>query len=146
MAYELVKRTTTPQGLFYIGQAEQATFDVTLPPEELPGMSWFADRITGALVEAAAGEGTVLDTKVYFDTASWYDCRYRIVATVHASPFPWAAVIIAALVVVGIFIIAWILHDVKETPWLGIGLLGVGLGVGAFGIAHLIKSTRKEGG
>jgi hypothetical protein len=36
MAFELVKHDTTPAGLFYVGHAEQATFDVTLPPEQLP--------------------------------------------------------------------------------------------------------------
>ena len=142
MAYELVKHTITGPGFFYAGQAEQATFDVTLPPEELPGVSWFADKITGALVEAAAGEGTVLQTEVYYDSASWYNCEYRVIATVHASPFAWSAVIIAALVVVGIGIIAWILHDVKSAPYLGIGLVGVGIGLGAFGIAYLVKTAK----
>jgi len=87
MAYKLVKHTRTAAGYFYIGEAEQGTFDVTLPPEQLPGISFFSDKITDALVQAAAGEGTVLDTKVYFDEASWYNCNYRVIATVHASPF-----------------------------------------------------------
>lgn len=144
MAYELIKHERTPAGLFYVGQAEEATFDVTLPPEELPGVSWFADKITGALVEAAIGDGQILDTKVYFDSASWYDCKYRIIAVGHGSPLAWTPIIVAALAVIGLGIIAWILHDVQDKPWLGIGLVGLGLGAGALGIGYLIKSTRKK--
>jgi hypothetical protein len=146
MALELVKHTRTAAGWFYVGQAEEATFDVTLPPEELPGMSWFADKITGALAEAAAGEGQILETKVYYDTASWYDCKYRVVAVGHGSPVAWATVIAIALVVVGIAIIAWILHDVQDKPWLGFGLVGLGLGAGALGIGYLIKSAKPAKG
>lgn len=144
MAYELVKHERTPAGLFYIGQAEEAIFDVTLLPEELPGMSWFADKITGALVEAARGEGQILDTKVYFDTASWYDCKYRVITVGHGSPVAWATVIAIALVVVGLAIIAWTLRSVQDKPWLGIGLVGAGIGLGALGIGYLVKSTRKK--
>ena len=140
MAFELITHTTTLPGWFYAGHAEEATFDVTLPPEELPGMSWFADKITGALIDAAAGEGTILDTKVYFDPGPWYDCHYRVVTVGHGSPLAWTPIIIAALAVIGIVIIAWILHQVTDRPYLGIGLVGLGIGVGAFGIAHLIKS------
>jgi len=142
MAFQLVKHSTTPAGFFYIGTAEQATFDVTLPPEELPGMSWFADKITGALVEAARGEGVILETKVYYDTASWYDCKYRVIAVGHGSPVAWATVIAIALVVVGIAIIAWILRDVQNKPWLGIGLVGLGIGAATLGIGYLIKTTK----
>lgn len=145
MAFALIKHIVMPSGFFYIGQAEEATFDVTLPPEELPGMSWFADKITGALVEAARGEGVIMETKIYYDPASWYDCKYRVIAVGHGSPVAWATVIAIALVVIGIGIIAWILHDVQTKPWLGMGLVGIGIGVGAFGIAHLIKSTKKGG-
>lgn len=144
MAYELVKHERTPAGWFYVGQAEEATFDVTLPPEELPGMSWFADKITGALVEAARGEGTILDTKVYFDTASWYDCKYRVITVGHGSPLAWTPIIVAALAVIGLAIIAWILHDIQNKPWLGIGLVGLGIGAGALGIGYLVKSTRTK--
>lgn len=143
MAYELVKHITTLPGWFYAGHAEEATFDVTLPPEELPGMSWFADKITGTLADAAAAEGEILDTKIYYDTASWYNCKYRVIVVGHGSPLAWTPIIIAALAVIGIAIIAWILHDVQDKPYLGIGLVSLGIGVGAFGIAHLIKSIKK---
>jgi hypothetical protein len=144
MAYELVKSTTTGAGLFYVGAAETAIFDVTLPPEELPGVSWFADKVNDALIAAAAGEGTILRTKVYYDEASWYDSKYRIITSAHASPLLWTPIIIAALVVIGLGIIAWILQSVTEQPWLGVGLIGLGLGVGALGIAHLVKTARAK--
>ena len=144
MAWELVKHERPLAGWFYVGQAEVATFDVTLPPEQLPGISWFADRITGALIDSARGEGVILDTNVYYDTASWYDCKYRVVATAHASPLAWSAIIIAALVVVGLGIIAWILHDVQDQPWLGIGLVGIGIGAGAIGVAQLAKAVKQR--
>ncbi|TET41949.1 MAG: hypothetical protein E3J60_03465 [Dehalococcoidia bacterium] len=145
MAWELVTHTKTLAGWFFIGQAEEATFDVTLPPEELPGISWFADQVTAALVEGAKGEGQVLETIVYFDTASWWNCKYRVIATGHGSPIAWATVIAIALVVIGIAIIAWMLHSVESKPWLGIGLVGLGVGAAALGIAALVKSTKKEG-
>jgi len=145
MAYELIKRTITPSGLFYVGNAEQAMVDVTLPPEQLPGVSWFADKINAAFVEAAAGEGTILETKVYYDEASWWNCEYRVVVSAHASPLAWTPIIITALVVVGIAIVAWILHSVQEMPWLGVGLIGLGIGAGALGIGYLIKTARKGG-
>jgi hypothetical protein len=140
---QLVKHSTTPAGLFYIGQAERATFDVTLPPEEIPGMSWFADKVVAALVNAAAGEsGVILDTKVYYDPASWYDCKYQVITVGHGSPLAWTPIIIAALAVVGLAIIAWILHEVTGTPYLGIGLVAIGIGAGAFGVAQLIKTAK----
>jgi len=144
MAWELVKHTTTGPGLFYAGHAEEATFDVTLPPEELPGMSWFADKVTSALVEAARGEGEILNTKVYFDPSTWYECKYRVVTVGHGSPLAWTPIIITALAVIGLAIIAWILHSVQDKPWLGIGLVGLGIGVGALGIGYLVKSTRQK--
>lgn len=144
MGYALIKSTTTGPGYFYVGTAETATFDVTLPPEELPGVSWFADKINNALVASAAGEGTILRTKVYYDEASWYNCKYRVITSAHASPLLWTPIIIAALVVTGLFIIAWILQSVTEQPWLGVGLIGLGIGVGAFGIAYLAKTARAK--
>ena len=51
MAYELIKHDRTAAGFFYVGQAEQAIFDVTLPLDQLPGVSWFADRIISCLME-----------------------------------------------------------------------------------------------
>ena len=142
MAWELVKHTRTPSGWFYIGQAEEATFDVTLPPEELPGTSWFAEKAMDALVEAAKGEGEILETKIYFDTASWYDCRYRVVVVGHGSPLLWTPIIIAALAGIGLVIIAWILHSVKNISWFGPAVIGLGVGAAAFGIGYLIKSTK----
>lgn len=143
MAWELVKHERTAAGLFYIGQAEVATFDVTLPPEQLPGVSWFADKITGALIEAAAGEGVILDTKIYFDPSSLLNCKYRVVVAAHASPLAWSAIIIAALVVAALGLIAWILQSVEEKPWLGVGIIGLGIGAGAFGIGYLVKTAKR---
>lgn len=144
MVWELVKHTTTGPGLFYIGHAEEATFDVTLPPEELPGMSWFADKVVDALIESAKTEGEVLETFVYFDPASWYDCKYRVVVVGHGSPLAWTPIIIAALAVIGIAIIAWILHSVKDVKWFGAAAIGLGIGAAALGIGYLVKSTRKR--
>ena len=146
MAWELVKHTRTPAGIFYVGRAEVATFDITLPPEELPGTSWFAEQITDALIESAAGEGVILETKVYFDPGSWLDCKYRVVVAAHASPLAWAVVILAALIVIGLGMIAWILQSVEDKPWLGIGIIGLGIGAGAFGIGYLLKSRPAKGG
>jgi hypothetical protein len=144
MAYELIKHDRPAAGLFYAGHAEQATFDVTLPPDQLPGMSWFADEITGALAGAAAGEGTILDNKIYYDPGAWWNCEYRVITTAHASPLLWTPIIITALVVIGIAIVAWILHSVEAMPWLGIGLIGLGVGAGAFGIAYLVNTARAK--
>lgn len=142
MAYQLIRHTTTPAGAFYTGRAEEATFDVTLPPEEIPGISWFAEKITNALVEAAMGEGTILETKVYFDPASWYDCRYRVIVVGHGSPIAWSTVIAIALVVIGLAFIAWILREVVDKPYLGIGLTVIAIGAGAVGIGYLVKSLK----
>lgn len=144
MSWELVRHDRTGQGLFYVGHAEEAVFDVTLPPEELPGISWFADLVTDAFVEAVKGEGEILETKVYYDTASWYNCKYRVIVSGHGSPIAWTAVIIAALAVIGIAIVAWILHEVKDIQWFGPLTVGIGIGVAAFGVGYLIKSTRKK--
>jgi hypothetical protein len=140
---QLVKHSTTPAGLFYVGQAERATFDVTLPPEEIPGMSWFADKVVDGLSAAAAGEnGTILSTQVYYDPASWYDCKYQVITVGHGSPLPWGPIILVALAVVGLAIIAYILHEVVGTSYLGIGLVAIGVGVGAIGVAQLIRTVR----
>ena len=144
MAWELIKHTTTGSGFFYIGQAEEATFDVTLPPEELPGISWFADKITSALVEAAREEGVILETKVYFDPSSWYDCKYRVIVVGHGSPLAWSAIIIAALVVAALGLIAWILHSVQDVKWFGAAAIGLGIGAAALGVGYLVKTTKKR--
>jgi len=144
MAYELIKHDRTAAGFFYAGQAEQATFDVTLPPDQLPGISWFADKVTGALADAAAGEGTILDNKIYYDPASWWNCEYRVITTAHASPLAWTPIIITALAVIGLAIVAWILHSVEDMPWLGVGLVALGIGAGAFGVAYLVKTVKNK--
>lgn len=143
MAYELIKSVTTPAGLFYLGHAEEATFEVTLPPEELPGVSWFANKITEALVEAAAGEGQILKTQTYFDSGGWYYCKYLVIAVGHGSPLAWAIIVPMALVIVGLSVVAWMLHTVKDRPWLGAGLVAVGIGAGAIGVSQLVKEAKK---
>ena len=152
MAWELVKHERPAAGWFYVGQAEVATFDVTLPPEELPGVIWFADKITGALIEATGEEGVILDSKVYFDPSSWYECKYRVIVTAKPNSAPvsaisaigWLTVIFTALIIVGIGIVAWILQDVQSTPWLGVGLVAIGVGAGAFGIGYLVKTAKQK--
>ena len=146
MSWELVKHSKTASGWFYVGHAEEAVFDVTLPPEQIPGMSWFADRVVDALIEAAKGEGEVLEAKVYYDPSSWLDCKYRVVVTGHGSPLAWTPIIIAALAVIGLAIIAWILHSVEDVKWFGAAAIGFGVGAAALGVGFLIKNIRTKGG
>jgi hypothetical protein len=150
MAFELVRKSTTGAGLFYAGRAEQATVDINLPPEQLPGSDWIAERVINGFIEATRGEGTLLQAKVYADFDPWLYARYRVVATAHASPIAWPAVILTALIVAGIAIIGWILRDIANTPWLGVGLIGLGIGGVVLGTTYLIKSggrnVREENG
>lgn len=142
MSWELVSQAKERSGLFYVGHAEEAVFDVTLPPEQLPGVSWFADRMIAALIDEAKVEGEILETKIYFDPSSWYECKYRVVTVGHGSPLAWSAIIIAALVVVGLGIIAWILQSVKDTKWIGSGFIALGIGIATFGVGYLVKTIR----
>lgn len=146
MSWELVKHDKTSSGLLYVGHAEEATFDITLPPEELPGMSWFADKIVAALIESAKVEGEILETTVYFDPSSWYDCKYRVVVVGHGSPLAWTPIILAALAVIGIAIIAWILQSVRDISWFGPATIVIGIGVAVFGVGYLIKTLERKGG
>ena len=148
MSWELVRHEKEKSGLFYVGHAEEAVFDVTLPPEELPGSSYFAEKVIAALVEQAKVEGEILETKVYYDPSSWYECKYRVVVVGHGSPLAWTPIIIATLAVIALVIIAWILQAVKDVQWVGVGLITVGviLGIGAiaFGVGYAAKHTRKR--
>jgi protein-S-isoprenylcysteine O-methyltransferase Ste14 len=94
---------------------------------------------------AAANGGTMVYSEIYYDPGEWYESKWLVKGTAHGSPVPWAAIVIAALVVIGIGIIAYIIHDVKNTTWFGPVAIAGGIGLAALGIAILVR-TIKQGG
>lgn len=143
--WELVHEERTGHGWWYIGRAEQCTFEFSTLPEEIPGVDWLVRKVGDAFkAEIASRGGEVLEYKIYFDAAEWYRSRWKVVITAHGSPLAWTPIIIAALVVIGIAIIAWILHDVKDTWWGGWAVIGIAGGVAALGVAGIIHAVRRK--
>ena len=139
--WELIKSETTRDGLFWVGKAEECTFEFSFLPEQIPGIPTMAGWIASALKTAVGQEnGKVLSYKLYLDRAEWYRSRWLCVCVAHGSPLAWYAIlgIIAAI----LLIIAWIIHDTKGLLWFGPAVILIGIGVAAGGVAALVK--RKE--
>jgi len=158
MAWELIKDEKSKSSWFYIGPVEEAEFEVTLPPEQIPGNSYFVNSIVSKLSQKVEGEGCeLLETKIYYDPGTFWNCKYKIVSTarrvggggigqIGLGPLviPWSVIILAVLIVVAIGLIAWSLNSVKDKTWFGPAILIGGIGILAIGVALLIKSVRNK--
>ena len=143
--WELVHSEKTGVGLWYIGKAEQCTFEFTAPPEQIPGVKWLIGKLGSALKTKVEAEGgKVLEYKLYFDKAGVATSRWKVVITAHASPLAWSAIIIAALVLATIVVIAWILHDVKDLWWFGWAVIATAGAVTALAIGGTIYLLKRK--
>lgn len=148
MAWELQYAETTQRGWFYIGNVEECTFELTLPPEQLPGVEWLAKKIAEATKQAVVEEdGELLSLKLYLDEAGWWYSKWLIVVTAHASPLPWLPIILAAVrilpILIGIGVIAYLLVSTKDKSWFGPGIIIGGVGIAVLGVAYLFKGRKR---
>ena len=146
VAWELVYQHEYPRGKTYVGKAEECTATLTIPlPEQLFPNSWVIEKIADTFAEEVAKEGgEMLDIKIYEDATPTWETNYKIVATAHASPFPWAVVIPLILAIILVIAFIKLVIEFKEIdwgevppaiPWAilalagGLGILGVGAAV-----------------
>ncbi len=134
MAYELVYKEETSHGLWFAGKAEEATYELTLPPEQVPGVQDMAIQIARAFREEVSKEGQMLDLKLYYDPASWYDSKWLVKVTGHGSPLPWAIIIVGVIALLVIAGVIWILKEVKDKWWIGPATIMAGAGALTLGI------------
>jgi len=145
--YELVfEKLYEPEASRYVGKAETCTMYFSSLPEQIPGMSTITETVARVISEQIiAREGTILKLEIFNAKGEWYNSRWKIEATVHSSPFPWAIVvplIIALLIVIGF---AYITHEVKEIDWGKAGIPVVAIIAGIAAATGLgIALTRKR--
>jgi hypothetical protein len=139
--WQLVTSEITPEGQFYIGTAEQCTFEFSWLPEEFPGASWLAEQVSSGIREATELErGRLLSYKLYLDRSALFYSRWLLVVVVHASPFNWAAM---ALILAGLLLVYLIIREIKNLPYVGPAIILIGIGVAAGGVAALLKRGEK---
>lgn len=142
--WELKYEERTSEGWWYVGHAERCLFEFSAPPEEIPGVEWLATKVAQALRWGVQQEGgKVLYVKVWMDEAEWYRSRWLVEVVAHGSPLPWSVIIPLALAVLGIAIIAWILHDVGDLWWFGPAVVVLGIGAITFGVGAIIREARR---
>ncbi len=140
--FELMYQHEYPEGKTYAGKAEECTSTFTVPlPDQLFPNNWVVAKIAATFADEVAKEGGVmLDIKIYQDSTPLWQTNYKVVATAHASPFPWVVVIPLILVILLVVAITMLVIEFKEIDWGGIptaipwAILAVAVGVGVLGV------------
>jgi hypothetical protein len=96
----------------YRGSAEKATYQISAPPDQfIPDPEDFVL----AHVESLAEENSILlEVKAWWNTDQTFTTDFWIEVTASASPLFWSVIILAAMAILGIWIIAQILHSVEH--------------------------------
>jgi len=117
--YELVYEYEYPEAKTYVGKAEECTATLTIPlPDQFFPNNWVIDKIADSFADEIAKEGgQMLDVKIYEDATPTWQTNYRIVATAHASPFPWAVVIPLVLAIILVVAFINLVIQFKEIDW-----------------------------
>lgn len=150
--YELVhEKVYEPDATEYTGKADICTMYFDALPEQIPLMDEVVRIVTEAMVEnVIANDGTMLRLRIYSAKGEWYNSKWKVEATIHGSPFPWAIVIpliVIAVIALSFVLISW---NVKEMDWTGKAVIGLGLGIILllllFAMAGKGKKVKKTGG
>ena len=92
--FELVhEHIYQPEASNYAGEADVCIMEFTSIPEEIPGLDTVVRKISEVMaqkIEDETEEGHLLRLRIYRAKAEWYNSRWRVEVTIHASPFPWA--------------------------------------------------------
>lgn len=131
VTYELVHdQLYEPEASTYVGKAEEATIYFDGFPEQIPGLDLVTEKVAAAVVEhVLANDGTMLRLKIYRGTGTWFNSKWKVAFTIHASPFPWAVVIPLIVVLLIVIGLAYITHSVKDMDWGEKAIVGMGLGI-----------------
>jgi len=131
--YELVQHTIYPLAYIYDGNAEVCTFEFPQGPEQLPYTQWGGLKIAEAIANQVQEQGSrVLELKVYEDTTPLAWTNYRVEITAAVIPqaqgviggialwpvlatLPWATIIKGALIILGLWLVTWIVEHLIKT-------------------------------
>ena len=132
------------------GHAEEATFTFSLGPEQLPGTDWAAQYVVNSFVNELAKENSsLLELRVWEDTAPTWHTDYYVEIVATASPLWWNVIIAGALLVM-IGVAIWfslesvedIVEYIGEKAPITLPLLAIA-GIGLVGLAILVVARRR---
>lgn len=121
--FELIQETIYPFAYIYEGWQETCVYALTVPlPEQIGPPAWIGDLIANAFANKVEEQGErVLELRVYADTTPtfWTDYRIEVTSTIPAEgtsgiAFPWAAVIIGVIVILGIVVLTWSIEKIYK--------------------------------
>lgn len=131
--YEPIQHTIYPLAYIYDGNAEVCTFEFPQGPEQLPYTQWGGLKIAEAIANQVEEQGSrVLELKVYEDTTPLAWTNYRVEITAAVTPqaqgviggiavwpvlaaLPWATIIKGALIILGLWLVTWIVEHLIKT-------------------------------
>src|SRR5487761_2099548 len=141
-----------PEGGTYNGPAERVITEFKLTPEQIPGTRWWAEKVLADKMasEVEAQGEKILTLKVYENTVPTLWTEYILVAEatktakpyVGFGPVAWTAIILAALIIVGIIVFFFfflhpVLDFVYKSPGTALSTGLIFLGVGALAVLGL---------
>jgi len=149
MSFQQVWYERTSLADSYKGNAESCLFSFKLGPDQLLINPYFYKQIAGHFASQLKSRenAELLETTVWEDTspALWTNYQVKVVSTdPTASPLPWAAIIIAVLVILFLVALTFVIIEIRKLVW---GLSDGGGGIGFTGrkpIIEAIPSRKKE--
>lgn len=122
--WKLISKEEPNHGMFYVGHAQESVIEFELPPEQIPGVEYLANKLAEATAKSIQENGgKILRLEVYMDKGEWYSSRWLVKVNAHGSPLAWAlilrGIVIALIALVGIIVLSNTLLEVKDEWWIG---------------------------
>ncbi len=148
MAWDLIVNKRMNQS--FQGHAEKAIFTFSLGPEQIPGTGWATQFIINSFVNELAKENSsLLELRVWEDTAPTWHTDYYVELVATASPLWWNVIIAGALIVMIGVAIVFALESVEDiVEYIGevapitLPLLAIA-GIGALAVIGIYLVRRK---
>ena len=132
--YELVVEQDYPEAISFVGKAEVGEGEFQGPPEQLLPVALVGFMASGIVQTVYNNGGRMMQLRIWADKSPTFYTRYKVRVVLHASPFAWAAVV-AAIIILGLLAItAW---KTSEIDW-GKAALPIGLGAAALILLVLV--------